>query len=255
MWDKSMSESKIAEIKKTKGTIKSYLTAEKDARDLDGIKEWGVWIDYGSLVRDYDASFSEVLPGLGYDSIRSLLSERKTNGLTTHVLDLMGGDASFLRDLRTPIRVGDVPISTGASLCVALVDERSDVRKALEKKLRVDILEGDITSNKTWCQIDQWQKENEVSKFDLIVCRGVGGVEEKVIPQVLYPYLFGKIWGRLSSDNGLFITQLPHEVARETVVTPLLEVSKSKFYFQSSSQSKLKKHANTFPALGVLKTG
>ncbi len=242
-------QSAIAEIKRAKKEARSYQKDEERAVKYEYGIGGEVWTHYGELVFDYDEAFSEVLTAFNYSSIRNILSERKVRDLGTNILDLMGGSASFLRDLKRPRRAEDTPSPLETGLCVTLVDGRGQKIKDLDEKLNIHVLPGDLTSKKTWDQLDQWQKQRKIEAFDIIVCRGEGGLD--YLPEAFYPYLFGKVWERLSRDDGLFITQLPKGADRGGIIKPLESITGIKFHFQEERSNGI---STDNAAVGIMKT-
>lgn len=235
-----------------KRRIREFLRAEQRAVEFEYPIGDDVWTWYGGKVRDYDATFSEILSAFHFDSFRQLLAERKKKGLSAYVLDLMGGRASFLRDLKGPIsKELSPPYPLDIGLCVSLVDERGERLRDVDKKHNVEILCGDVTSKSTWNRIDQWQKEKGIDAFDLIVCRGADAVQEDMIPRALYSLLFGKIWNRLATRDGIFITHLPEKtVFPKELLERLRLIPGVTLHFQPKGDQ----HNKTYPALGIIKT-
>lgn len=232
--------------------IRSWETAERKAvieEDGDGIAE-EVWMSYGGRVQDYDPTFSRVLSALHLRPLRELLVNRVGSGLSANVLDLMGGDASFLRDLTFPLNKRESPSPLDTGLCVTLVDERQERLRALDRRLRIEVLCCDLTSKSAWVVIDKKRREMGIDAFDLIVCRGVDAVAEDAVPRALYPFLFSKIWGRLSHEDGLFMTQLPKTVNSEEILEQLRSIPGIKLNFQPEGHTR----AETYPTLGIIKT-
>ncbi len=232
-----------------KRKIGVFLGAEQHNVKYDIEIRDDIWTWYGGRVKDYDATFSRVLSALHLGSFREVLAARANAGLPTNVLDLMGGDASFLRDLKLPAnRQNPSPLNAG--LCVTLVDGRRESWRALDLKLNIEVLCGDLTSKNTWKLIDERQREMSIDAFDLIACRGGDGVLETMVPKALYPFLFGKIWDRLTSKEGLFITQLPETVRPRELLKQLRLIPGTRLSFQPAT----KKEAELYPSLGIVKT-
>lgn len=235
---------------RAKRGIRQYQEAEERAIQFDYGIAGEVWIWYGGKVHDYDATFSRVLSALQVGSFRDFLSARASSGLSTNVLDLMGGDASFLRDLKFPAdrQVTSSPLDAG--LCVTLVDGRSVRLRELDHKLNIDVVCGDLTSKSTWKLIDERQREMGIEAFDAVVCRGADGVAEEVVPKVRYPFLFGKVWGKLADTDTLFATHLPETVDSGEILEQLGTIPGIKVNFQPKGA----KTAETYPTLGIIKT-
>lgn len=230
------------------------LTRKEEGAGERGIKG-KVWNRYGDepydKVLDYQLSLEDALVPLGIDSLRGYLTQRKERGLTTNILDLMGGDPSFLRGLVEPtsnngenVQVLDRGLATG------LADDRTTEIKDADTKAGIDVLCGDLMAKRIWSEIDLWQRDNGIKSFDLIVCRPVDGIWE--IAPVLYPYIFGKVWERLSDNGGLFVTQFSKDITRDQMRDFKYKLSKEypgMKHYVSEDQV-----LGRFPTLGIIKT-
>ncbi|MFH1833175.1 MAG: class I SAM-dependent methyltransferase [Candidatus Levyibacteriota bacterium] len=168
-----------------------------------------VWQLYEGDVLTYDHTFSEILKELNLKSLKEWMELRKKSGQTTHILDVMGGNGTFLRNLsKYGIRGHDVSPYFDKSLAITLVDERSgDERLRKEDERRgVFFVAGDITSGSTWKKVSEWMKANNVPSFDLVICRGVEGIDNIPIP--LYKTILDRFYQRTSSQNGLILSQV-----------------------------------------------
>ncbi len=170
------------------------------------------WDFYQSNVRAHDLSFDQLLGRLGFTSFRRWFKKRQADGLSTHILDVMGGHGAFLRDLNstdTRFQKHSKPRSD-ASLVVTLVDhtKKTDMAKA-NRKLSIDILTGDINSCDTWQAIGGWMRDKEVPAFDMVVSRGAGGV--KTIPIEHYGYLLNRMYELTTAQGGLILAQVGSE--------------------------------------------
>lgn len=239
-----------AEVLHAKRRIRHLIRLEEDAINWDyGIKD-DVWIWYGGMVKDYDASFAGVLAALNLGSFRKLLMNRLKNGLTANVLDLMGGDASFIRDLKYPPQGKDMAVPLSGGICESLTDSRRERLKQVDQKFNIGFICGDLTSKSTFNSIDQKREEMGINAFDLIVCRGAGGIHEDFIPSSLYPFLFGKILGMLTDNNGIFITQLPETVTYQEILDQLRKVDGLRVNFQPKGT----KEIESYPSMGMIKS-
>lgn len=215
----------------------------KIARNEEGAVniEEQVWRIYGSGLRDYNESFYQTLDALDLRSFEGYVEERQRRGKKTFVLDVMA-EGTFLRQLP----------GIDGGLAVTLVDKRAEKSKALDQSKNIDVIAGDILSPKTWRQISQWMQDRDISSFDLIVCRGVGALLD--IPQELYSHILTEVWGRLSKDGGVLVTQFPpkaEELARKlqhqlslSGVRAIIQREKSGIQYDSAS----------YPAIAVIKT-
>lgn len=252
-----MSDTLFAEILKAKQGVRELTRREKSAAGDSGIKD-KVWWQYGSSpddkdkVYDYDISFEEALEALKIRSLRDYLTQRKERGLTTNVLDLMGGDPSFLRDLQRTHAGNNQGVESviNNGLSVALADDRTMALKDTDKKAGIDVLCGDLMSKHIWREIDLWQMNKGIKYFDLIVCRGVDGIWE--IPPILYPYIFGKVWERLNDDGGLFVTQFSKSVSEREMWN--IDSKLSREYPGMKHYVSENRIHGRFPTLGIIKT-
>jgi hypothetical protein len=230
---------------KAKKLIRTLTSKEERAlKRKDGDIEGEVWQVYYGNVKDYDRSFAEILSDLHVLSLKDILAQRREKGLTTNVLDLMGGEATFLRSLSPLLDSG---------LCISLVDERKKKTKSEDRKNNIYLECGDITSKHVWKKIDDWQRKKRIKSFDLVVCRGAGGMIKNIVPKMLYPYLFSKVWERLSGNDGVFITQLPDEKEKEMIEDRLSRIKGLKFYFQQEKKMGWDYREYGMPALSIMK--
>ena len=201
-------KTRLGQMLQAKREVRKTKQQEESAAEKNGIKD-SVWGQYGhnypDKVLDYNISLEEALIPLGINSLQEYLVRRKAQGLTTNVLDLMGGNPSFLRDLKK--QIGS---SLDHGLSVGLADDREAEFVKSDREARIDAVSGDLMAKNTWERIDHWQKDNGVKHFDLIVSRGVDG--NWLISPLLYPFIFEEVWKRLSERGGLFVTQLSKAV-------------------------------------------
>lgn len=159
----------------------------------------GGWTYIDSQADDYEQSFRNLLDQLQIKSFSAHLEQRRRDGKGTFVLDIMGGDDSFLRNL--PDMDGGIAIS--------FTDARDNGTKEEDAQKKIDIITGDIAKKTTWRKIKGELEIRNVNKADLIVCRGVAGVLD--VSQAHYHRIFQSAWDLLSDDGGLLITQIPGE--------------------------------------------
>lgn len=210
-------DSKLAFRRKFKSEINEIKKEEQSLADEGSPIRDNVWQRYEGRVEEYDGSFSEILESLGYKSLRDWMEKRKKTGLTTHVLDVMGGNGEFLRNLsRYGERGQEVNPCFDKSLVVTLADERSksNRRRKEDAKRGISILAGDITSGSTWNDITEWQKSQSISGFDLVICRGVQGLE--LIPIPLYEALLERFYANTTNKDGIILSQVSHDADKHT---------------------------------------
>ena len=215
-----------------------------------------VWLMYEGEVKSYDTAFSVILKDLRYESLRDWMRLRKESGLTTHVLDIMGGNGSFLRDLSSfGPRGSEVSPYFDRSLVITLADERSGIKmlKDEDDKRKISYIAGDITSGKTWHDVSEWLKSQGIPAFDLVICRGVQGLD--LIPVALYPMLFEYSQARTTNENGLILTQLSRKVKNhlDQWKAKLCKIPGIKPYTQSERPAFITS-GNHYPAIGIVKT-
>lgn len=247
--------------------MRALLKAKREIRqDLNAEEESGghsVWNFFDSNVRDYEISFREVLDQLGIPLLREWMKQRKENGGSAFVLDIMGGEGKFLDDLRNgrefffPEKKEVVTQKYNqyfdGGLAVTLVDKRWQEWKEDDKEQKINVVSADVTTKKGWSRISEWQKENGIREFDLIIERGVQGVDN--IPLELIPFLFGQVYQRLSSNDGLFIGQLPHGFESNFVRwrKQLESIPGIRVFFQQPKPL-FPYEDSSFPVVAILKT-
>ncbi|PJE58556.1 MAG: hypothetical protein COU81_00060 [Candidatus Portnoybacteria bacterium CG10_big_fil_rev_8_21_14_0_10_36_7] len=217
---------------------------------------WGQYAHnyFENKVLDYDVDLGDALEAFGIDSTAKFLVERKKAGFSTNVLDLMGGDPTYFRDLNKQVAASEPSFKQiiDKGLSVSLGDDRSIELKEQDKKSGIDVLCGDILSKQTWAQIDLWQKNNNVEYFDFIVCRGADGIW--TIPAVAYPFIFQKVWERLTDKNGLFVTQFSKSVETEEMREMDQELLR-KYPTMKHFVNQYQKSGGKPPVMGIIKTG
>lgn len=193
--------SNLVELVRLRRRVVENYQSHQDGEFSQGPNKY--WKVFGGGLVDYDRSLGSVLWDLyGASSFKTLVECKIGEKGTAYVLDVMA-DTTFLSQL---------PNLT-AGVAVGLTDARSDERKRTEKTKGIDLKPGNIASSATWRNIDEWMVENDIPGFDLIVCRGVGGVDR--IPLNLRGYVLQKAWSRLSLNEGILITQVHSTPANE----------------------------------------
>lgn len=142
-------------------------------------------------------AYNECLGVLFDGSIAGYASKRKQKEGKLIAMDLMG-HGQVLREL-------DVT----AGLAVALGDSRVDMLKELDRKMNIDLIEGDVLSKKTWVNINSWVESQEGDGLDLVLCRPVGGYNMLPDSPDIFYYFLANIWQKLSSNNGVIAAELP----------------------------------------------
>lgn len=160
---------------------------------------WG--IDGVSVREDesYEHTFKNLLEYLGINSFPNYLQERKTHGLTNHVLDLMGGayfvpaECYEFLDSITGVRLSDPHdayvhhIQSDYEFTKKRNHPQSNDLKLLKDyewalasfefmhgSSKRDVVYGSIFETATWSDLDHARVARGIPKFDMIVCRPAG---------------------------------------------------------------------------------
>lgn len=153
------------------------------------------WKTYGSNIDSYDKTFRLALGGT---SIASFIKDRKS----PVVVDLMAPSHALQSLFRK------VPDKNKFGLAVSLSDERTTVRKWIDRVVNIRQLSGDIMLPATWRNIDGIMQGR---KADLIMERAFAGLN--IIPRYpkLYAILINKAWRILSDKEGVMLLQIPFD--------------------------------------------
>ena len=173
--------------------IRSQVAFNKVAGDRGSFKGGG-WKTYESDIGSYDDTFRLAL-GI---SIASFVKDRKS----PVVVDLMSPSFALLSLFA---KVSD---KNKFGLVVSLRDERTRVRKMIDRGMNVRQLAGDIMSSATWRDIDEVMQGR---KADLIMERALGGLNNIPIHLSLYAILINKAWRILSHKEGTMLLQTPYD--------------------------------------------
>lgn len=198
-------------FRETKSQIDKIRNKEQELAAKGMPMESNIWGRYEGKVDEYDRSFSEILDALGFESLRDWMKQRKESGLTTHILDVMGGNGAFLRDAsidRKNIAGYLINPYYDKSLVITLVDETLNREWYQENNAKrgISIIAGNITSGGTWQAVAQWLESQEIPAFDLVVCRGIGGID--YIPTPLYKILLEKFYRITTNKEGVILSQI-----------------------------------------------
>lgn len=152
------------------------------------------WKIYESHIDSYDDRFRLALG----TSIVSFVKDRKS----PVVVDFMSPSFTLLSLFA---KVSD---KNKFGLAVSLRDERTRVRKWMDRTYNVRQLTGDIMLPVTWRNIDEVMQGR---KADLIMERALGGLNILPPHPKLYAILINKAWKILSDKEGVMLLQTPSE--------------------------------------------
>lgn len=158
------------------------------------------WETYGSSKGEYSTSFREVLHEPNLDSLISEMKRDKENILA---LDFMG-EGQVLRDL---------DIDGGQA--VTLGDFRSDEKRQYDADHNIDFVasQDGVLSGKTWRRMRQGLETQTVSerkKFDLIMARPYGGLDNIPTDPNAYYKIGNELYKLLDENNGVMLMSLDY---------------------------------------------
>lgn len=154
----------------------------------------GGWKTYESHIDSYDETFRLALG----TSIGSFIKDRKS----PVVVDIMSPSFTLVSLFA---KVSD---KNKFGLAVSLRDERTRVRKWIDRVVNVRQLAGDIMLSATWRNIDEVMQGR---KADLIMERALAGLNILPPHPKLYAILINKAWKILSDKEGVMLFQTPSE--------------------------------------------
>lgn len=171
----------------------------------------------------YDYYFSKVLPN-GV-SFATLLKDRKKLGKSTHIADFFGS-AIFLR------KFSKVDSLTGVRLSSIQSDS---LPKEFPNKKWQQVF-GNLYSLRTWNAVKANMRERNITSFDLIVSRPLGGtsmsheIADGTVTERSYFaahfILLRRAYELLSNDDGLMFVEIQDNVADSTEFNQFLELLK-----------------------------
>lgn len=172
-----------------------------------GIDAWSV---YGENIHNYEDTFHELFPDQPAPLLH-FVDERRRLDKPIVVLDIMS-DPTALRWLRPD-----------QALAVGLTDQRRETDKQHDDEIGIDMLAGDIINQRIWKKVVEWAQQHSRAdgKFNLIIERGLGGLNKFPTDQKFYEILLQHLWSVLSNDHGLMVLQAPPEV--EHLIKPWVE--------------------------------
>ena len=196
---------------------------ESDYLDGESSDFWD-WYDPvpTESTKSYDSYFKELLMGENVSTFHEWATQRRNNGQSMHVADLMG-PGNF-------IQIADVD----SILAVTLLDMRTQQEEeSNNEKLKIIELDphthnlrhrqsGNLYAGITWKKMGDYLENNQLQGFDLMVCRpglpfqrtaGISGFDSKTLEETalsIYTQLLTRAYKLLSPDQGTLFTQLPN---------------------------------------------
>lgn len=101
-----------------------------------------------------------------------------------------------------------IPNKEKYGLSVSLEEDRDEETLERDRSLGISHLTGDLNDFQTWKRVHQ---DLAGRKADLIMERGIIGLEYLPINGRYYAYALGNMWDMLSSDNGVIIAEIPNQ--------------------------------------------
>jgi hypothetical protein len=208
--------------------------------------------------KSYERAMSEIIEKIGEgpseDYFERFLSQRKSRGESTHVLDLFGSalfvsnrdNASSLTGLRWG------PLDTShRELLVEMTPE--DVPP--------EVL-GDIINHNTWLKLDQSMSQRNITSMDLITMRPEGGWQladwsespDKNI--VALSYILSQAIPRMSPTGRMFFDlntrQMPGDLSTHPMIVRLIDQIERFTNYRLIIQTKLSTAGTTYRLSGVV---
>lgn len=206
---------------------------------------WGIDIFANSEAERYEATFSEVLAKIGVKDFPQLFESRKSQGLSNHILDLMGGGyfiepkKYYLVDSMTGFRLGNPEKAYKEIILEDIASEKEpDHLNKLEEQLdRLSQLQslatrqvvyGSVYDLAAWDKLDRNQSFRHINSFDVAVCRPVFPFYESTITNgnkitdyqklqygAVFDRVFDQLEQRMNHHNGIVFAQVPGIVKHE----------------------------------------
>lgn len=198
-------------------TSKNEQIADMQSRLRQAVRDTGyttdVWGVDGYYPADhplsYDTTFAPVLELIGHPNLSHLVHERNSRGLSTHVLDVMGGayllpEADSLTGVR--LQEVDAGVQTQRVDNVRLYADKQAARKLVEAQRefvaqtaeRRRVISGDVFSDDTWAQVRARGKElGSSGLFDMVFFRPWGGIPKFFTSKIEHSPTQNKLFEKL----------------------------------------------------------
>jgi hypothetical protein len=203
---------------------------------------WGVDGYYpAEYHHSYDTIFAPVLDAIGHRNLSSVVDQRKSRGLATHVLDIMGG-AYLLpeADSLTGVRLKEVDgaVQRHREDNVRLYSDKEEYRAlaaaqrefVAQTAAKRSVIAGDVFDADTWEKIaTRGQDLGNSGMFDMVFFRPWGGIPKFFTSQVekspeqnkLFEKLLLELFQRsvkVLSPTGIMLFQTPENLVRRVDV-------------------------------------
>jgi hypothetical protein len=188
----------------------------------------------------YDYTFRRALQDEGYSTFEDLTTIRKQKGLPTHILDVFGSGYFVADYLDSVDSVSGIRLSDPTQLLLESLQKDMDryensngVYKLKEAKDRIEriskfpnwtLIPGNAYELKTWNRLDNTNGAKGIQGYNLIVAKPEGVFDDEGILQgtghirsplrdqmygLHFLKLLDRAYQRLSSQNGVLITDVP----------------------------------------------
>lgn len=162
------------------------------------------WTIIHNGLRSYNRTFK---PVLGDRNLMQLLSEKTLSNDRPTVLDIMASEMFVIEAVEKGFASG---------VAVSLGYPHDTFWDAQHGQGVVNTVNGDITQDETWREIERKKREIAPRGFDIIISRPEGGLQSKYLgdsPILLY-LMLQKMW-RLGSDDCTLLFQVPMRFTAE----------------------------------------
>jgi|SRR5882724_70294 len=164
------------------------------AEHIDHHRE--IWGAYGSDLSTYNLTFFGVLNGTPLEDLISTKEQPL-------VVDLMAPSGTLAELFRI------LPQQKKRGICVSLVDQRISFERERDEVLGIKQLKGDLTERKTW---EILEGEMKGQKADLIIERGLGGVDYLPNHGRFYGPALQRVWKMTSKNYGTILLDSPSDL-------------------------------------------
>jgi len=153
----------------------------------EGNKPWAV---YSSGLTSFGRTFEGLPDGNIVDQI--------TPESNAYILEVMG-DGQICRELDGAI----------GAMALTATDSRGETRKKFDEQYGLELVAGNIALPSTWNQASNYIRAHNLSGFDLVVSRPVGGLdlENSLNSPKIFQLLMQRMWERLRPDGGILLFQ------------------------------------------------
>ena len=189
--------------------------------------EYFRWPANMSGVSDYSRYFEQLLPADAFESkkpLENLFLEQKRRGKSTVTLELMGYGKVLMELEKCGILDGGVAVAlsnpwefkkTGSNAEPYIPNPLPQEEK--QGGTPLDIIAGDVLSNRMWRALAQWLEKNQSEGFDFVLFAPGAGANTFCKQERYVWFVLQQVYRLLSSNGGMLYADVPSFLRKEVV--------------------------------------